>query len=148
MTPQQFEYHFRSSVRVRFDWLSFTASAWPIEFRYFSLPEHADLIFTPWYARADGSVCGYSSSNAKPQSVAAVASNRALLDHHGVRDTPHPDSISVVPAFRLNQDYILLLDGNHRAVSSQVAASKAGLAAFIVNGPINEQVLPDLRHWA
>lgn len=148
MTPIEFQHHFKKAVRVMFDWSAFTAADWPIELGYFSLPEQSDRIYTPWYALADGTICSCNSPNAKPQSVAAVALNKALLDHHGIRDTPHPDSVSVAPAYRLNHDSILLLDGNHRAVSSQVAASKTGLAAFIVNGPINEQVLPDLAHWA
>lgn len=147
MTPSEFEHHFRGVVRVMFDWSEFSKSAWPIELCYFSLHEHADRIYTPWYARADGSVCEYNSPGARPQSIAAVAKNSALLAHHGVRKTPHPESVSVVPAYRLNHDSILLLDGNHRAVSSQVAVSKAGIAACIVNGPIDGQVLADLAHW-
>lgn len=147
MNKQDFELHFRSVIRVSFDWSEFAASDWPIELRYYSLPGDSDLIYTPWYARPDGSVCGYHSSSAMPQSVAEVAVNGALLSHHGVNVTAHPETLSVVPAYGLNQGRVLLLDGNHRAVSAQVAGSRAGIAAFVVNGPIDEHVLADLRHW-
>ena len=148
MTPVDFEHHFKNSIGVMLNWTQFIASSWPVELRYFALPDDASRIYTPWYARSDGSVCGYNSSSAVPQSVASVALSTALLDHHRVRDTAPPESVAIVPAYRLNDDSILLLDGNHRTVSSQVASSKLAIAAFVINGPIDKQALPDLAHWA
>ncbi|WP_188795518.1 hypothetical protein [Dyella nitratireducens] len=147
MKPQDFQRHFQSKIRVMLDWSKFISSDWSIELRYFSIPEQSSLVYTPWYAQPDGSACAYNSPNAMPQSVASVALNSALREHHKVGDAPHSESISVVPAYRLNGDSILLLDGNHRAVSSQAASTKLGLAAFVINGPIDEHVLPDLAHW-
>lgn len=147
MNHQEFQLYFGPDIRVQLNWTTFVSSNWPIELRYMSLPEQSDLIYTPWYASADGSPCEYNSANAKPQSIASVALNDALLACKKVLGTAHPDSLLVVPAYRLRYDSILLLDRNHRAVSAQVAASKAGLAAFIIHGPLNERVLPDLAHW-
>jgi len=148
MTPLEFQLHFNRSIGVKLNWAELTASNWPIELSYFALPDDADHVYAPWYARPDGSACDYDSPDATPQSVAAVALNAALRSHHGVRDSAPPESVLVVPAYRLNHNSILLLDGNHRAVSSQVAESKLAIAAFVVNGPISKQVLPDLVHWA
>lgn len=129
------------------NWEQFMASKWPIELCYFALPEDAGRIYVPWYAKPDGSVCDYNSSNAQPQSVEAVALNPALRSHHNVAVTAPPESVSVVPAYRVSRESILLLDGNHRAVSSQKAALRAAFAAFVINGPLDKQVLPDLMHW-
>ena len=131
-----------------FDWSVLASSNWPIKLQYFSLPEHSDRVYTPWYALADGSVCNCNSPNAAPQSLASVACNQALIAYHQVQGALAGQSVLVVPAYRLNPDTILLLDGNHRAAASQVAASRVAIAAFVVNGPIDGGVLPDLVHWA
>lgn len=147
MNHHDFEHHFRSAVKVQFNWNKFITSDWPIELRYFSLPEKSDLIYTAWYALADGSVCGYDAESAKPKSVAAAASNTLLRKYHGVREAKPPEPTSVIPAYKLNHEKILLLDGNHRTVSAQFSGSKMALAAFVVRDPIDKDILPDLVHW-
>lgn len=148
MNRAEFQHHFAGPIRVMFNWKLFASSDWSIELLYFAIPEQSARVYTPWYALTDGSVCDYNSANAKPQSVAAVASNPALRACHNIRDTPHPESTTVVPAYRVSKEAILLLDGNHRIVSGHVTGSPMALAAFVVCGPIDQNVLPDLVHWA
>lgn len=147
MKPWDFQSNFKSKIRVQLDWSKFISSDWPIELRYFSIPEDSSLVYTPWYAKPNGSACAYDSPDATPQSVASVASNSALRAHHRVRIHPPSESIVMVPAYGLSGESILLLDGSHRAVSSRVTSTQLGLVAFVIKGPIDKDVLPDLVHW-
>lgn len=147
MQPHEFCHHFRCGVRVLLNWKQFCSSDWPIEPRTLNIPRDSDHIFTPWYARDDDSVCSHNEPGAKPLSVATAARNQRLLKLYRILPTAPTEHI-VAPAYQLPTSAILLLDGNHRAVSSQRAASNIQVIAFVINGPINEQVLPDLAHWA
>lgn len=149
MTPIDFKLYFEKCIRVQLNWGLLLSSNCSIEFRYLSLPNQGDLIYTPWYIDTNGLVCPFSENNAKPQSVKDAASNNSIRTNYRVLSTFLNPSILLVPAYDLQQkDYILLLDGNHRAVSAQISASKVGiLAVVIVKGPIDSNVLPDLMHW-
>lgn len=147
ITPQDFQRIFQSKIRVQLDWSKFMSSKWPIELRYFSMPEDSNLVYTPWYAKPDGSACAYNYPDAAPQSVASIALNRSLREHHKVVYHPHCEPITVLPAYGLSGESILLLDGNHRVASAQMASAEFGLVAFVIKGPIDKDVLPDLMHW-
>jgi hypothetical protein len=147
MSPEEFGHIFKGDIGVQLDWDLFRSSDWVIELIYLRLPEDAQRIYTPWYAATDGSVREHYSRSALPQSVQAAAQNSALRSHHGVRDTAPPALATVVPAYKVSDSAVLLLDGNHRAVSAQVAGARLVLAAFTICGPVAKSVLPDLRHW-
>ncbi len=128
-----------------FDWRLFCASEWLIEHRDLSLPEDAANLFTPWYALADGSVCSYDSAGAL---ISSVSSNQQLLAYHNIQASTSAETLLTLPAYELKNGAVLLLDGNHRAVSTHLSGAKKRLALFIVCGPLSINVLPDLRHWA
>lgn len=134
-------------VRVNLDWERLAASNPAIHVRTLSLVTNATEVFTPWYARDDGLPCDYDSPGAKPQSLAAAAQNALLLRRHDVSSDVPSDPRLEVPAYRLGAGGLLLLDGNHRAVACVVAGVDQAVTAYVVEGPLDGAVLPDLVHW-
>ena len=118
-----------------------------IEHHDLTIPVDSASIFTPWYALANGSPCGHSDSGALPQSVASVAANLELRTFHAVQSSAPRDKFLALPAYKLRSGTLLLLDGNHRVVATQVDGSTLSLALFVVCGPLDSVVLPDLGHW-
>lgn len=147
MTPPEFALRFKKDIRVILNWEMFFSCNWPLSLCYFSLPKDADRIYTPWYVGPDGSNCAFSCANGSPQSVLSASRNHLLRNHHEVQDKAPRDLIQILPAYRLDEDHVLLLDGNHRVVSSQISESQLAIVAFVIDGPITDRAIPDLKHW-
>lgn len=148
MQPHEFCHHFRSSIRVQLDWKQLCSSDWSIEHSNLTIPTDSSSIFTPWYALKDGNVCCYSDPGAQPQSVVSVAESPELRSHHSVYNDAPNEQLLVLPAYKLSNDSLLLLDGNHRVVATHIAGVTLSLEVFAICGPLDRVVLPDLVHWS
>lgn len=147
MQPHEFCHHFRNNIRVQLDWKQFCSSSWPIEHLDLAVPSDSANIYTPWYALASGKACNYADPGAQPQSVALAAVNPELLSCHGVSSIAPSNEALLLPAYRLSNGAVLLLDGNHRVVAAQATSVAVPLALFVIHGPMCSSVLPDLCHW-
>ncbi len=147
VSSTEFHAKFRADVRVNFNWKRFLESEWLVEVRNFLLPRDAGRIYTSWYLESDGAVCGYNSPGALPQSVEAVVQSPELMRQNAVRSQYESKEGLVVPAFAVEENVVILMDGNHRVVAAHAGGCEHSIVAYVVNGPIDEAVLADLRCW-
>lgn len=147
MSLAEFAGTFRPQIRVRLDWAKLSEFDWAVELHTLHLPSDASLIYAPWYALQDGSACGYNSLGAKPQSLLDVSKNASLLANHQVSSAFTGETKIAVPAYLIANNKYLLLDGNHRSVSSILASHKLELEMHVLVCPISPEILPDLAHW-
>jgi hypothetical protein len=147
MNLSQFFDTYRAQVRVMLNWARLQELQCDVECLEVRLPDSASIIYAPWYARPDGSVCGYANRTAIPQSLLDVSLNSALCSHHEVRSEFVGVTDFAVPAYLLPDRKFLLLDGNHRAVSAVLARIEAEVKIHALTGPIAPEMLPDLQHW-
>jgi hypothetical protein len=142
---------FRDDIRVQLDWERLVRERWPI--RVESLTK-LDGWFTPWYVDSNGQPSGWQATGARPLSIAEwrqagddhAEKIEAIRQSHGDGPTP---ALTVI-AWALPDGQRVVLDGNHRLAASSRDDATAGpaIAAIVVEGPVDEGVLPDLRHWA
>lgn len=52
-----------------------------------------------------------------------------------------------LPAYDLGPAGLLLLDGNHRAVATYIAARRFTIELRVLHGPLDRRILPPLKHW-
>lgn len=147
MDPAEFICCFKDRIRVQINWHALCASGWEVNHQDLSIPDDAGRVFVPWYALATGEPCCWRDQGAQVQSIADVSLNPALCKKHGICDVSSPMPPVTLPAYDVHNRNVLLLDGNHRAVSAMRAGMPLALVLFEIHGPIAERVLPDLKHW-
>lgn len=124
-----------------------SASGWGISHQDLSIPDDADRVFVPWYVLANEKPCCWRDQGARTQSTADVSSNPASCKTHGICDVPSHMLPMTLPAYDVHNRKVLLLDGNHRTASAMRADKPLALVLFVIHGPIDEQAVPDLKHW-
>ncbi len=149
MEKAAFVQRFRESIRPALCWDRLMAVEWNVVETLFRLPVGASLVFTPWCCDNSGEPCAWNAPNAKPLTLADCTGRPEVLKANMVRPFDESEAqLRVVPAYQLPDGQALLLDATHRMVSATVAAARLNVAAALIEGPIDDRVLPDLRHWA
>ena len=156
LTHVEFEHFFRPFVRVLFDWDRMISEHWPI--RSFVTERLTDLNDwrLPWNFDPSGSQVPYDDPAAMPMTLGELPSLFPKLD------TPRRAFITamaegfvaggvpvqlVVPAYAIDSHCCLLMDGNHRLCALQTSGVEFRLLAFILNGPVDSSIIPELRHF-
>nr|WP_199045498.1 hypothetical protein [Dyella sp. ASV24] len=148
MNIAEFKYHFGQPIRVSLNWQLLSESNASIKLQQLQLPGDAGRIFTPWYLDGSGAACNYFDQGAVPQNVSSAAQSEALKKRHGFHYQHGAPTVVVAPAYGLPDGGVLLLDGNHRVVSAYLGGVNLLLMAFVIEGPLDAQILPDLEYWA
>jgi hypothetical protein len=153
LTALQFEQLFRPFIRVLLDWEAVKQAEWPIDLRVVESSDELHDWYFPWYTGADGQEASVDAEDARPVAVQAWPTDGS---------DPHRKQVDVqlrlfrklttpvqllLATYSLPREGHLVLDGNHR-----LAAAIQGNVPFIaltvtLHGPIDANVLPDLRHW-
>ena len=153
MTSREFARFFRPFVRVLLDWEAVEEADWPVDVDAVdTVAELADWYF-PWHVGPDGDEARFDDPGARPLRVldwapASFSAHRDAVDSAAavLRDLPLPTQL-VIGAYALPNGGRLVLDGNHRlAAIVQEGMAFRGLVVTL-NGPLDERILPDLRHW-
>jgi hypothetical protein len=104
-------------------------------------------LYTPWRANSDGSYADGRHPNATPLQVKTEQFPEKVENEL----KPHADqSISMpfyFPCYALENTKFLVLDCNHRLVNIYRNKQEVDLCAWVIVGPINRYILPDLEHW-
>ncbi|WP_157493238.1 hypothetical protein [Desulfonatronovibrio magnus] len=148
MHIRDFFYKFALTIRCALNWKLLLTYRPRIEKYGCSLPAAADKIWTPWYTDESGRPREFYHNDAMPNSVIHAASNSELLEYHEVQNRLMGQNTNFVfPGYKPPGPDILLLDGNHRSVSAMVEGRKISIALYIIKGPLDPSVLPDLHLW-
>ncbi|MFF3513463.1 hypothetical protein [Streptomyces sp. NPDC002573] len=160
MELNDFAARFRPDIRAKLDWERLATFSAPVRVESLTQGEAqrrlADL-FTVWYVAPAGTDSTWNAPGSRPLRVAAA--ERTLLSwSERRRDTvtalaraftegPGPLRLTL-PAYRVDEERYVLLDGNHRAVAAHQASVDMHLTLCSLSGPACESILPDLRHYA
>ena len=147
---------FKPFVRVMFDWARMEEERWPVELSVVSALEQVACWHTPWNFNRLGREVRHDDAEARPIRLAEV---EALMPGFGeqrqryiermvceFRQSPPPVQL-ILPAYELPEGGHILLDGNHRAAALLRARVSFRILLCAVRGPIEESILPELRHW-
>jgi hypothetical protein len=148
MNIAEFKYHFETPIEVLLNWHLLSPSNPSIRLQRLQLPGDAGRIFTPWYLDGSGVARDYFDDGAMPQNVSSAAQSDALKKRHRFHYQEGSPTVVVAPAYGLPNGGVLLLDGNHRVVSAYLGGVNLLLMAFVIEGPLDAKILPDLEHWA
>ncbi|MEA5364715.1 hypothetical protein VA596_34650 [Amycolatopsis sp., V23-08] len=110
---------------------------------------------TVWYNGPDGRDREFRDADARPLRVRETGRTEASWPEGRAariaefearfRGDGGPIQLTL-PVYALGDDEFLLLDGTHRAVAAHRTGGNVRLALFAVHGPVDEAMLPDLRH--
>jgi len=154
--------HF-AGIRVVFNWDLLLSKKWEICTIGIDTRDQLGELCCPWYRNGMDFTVPYDACGATPITVRCAGENFLLLDGKkrrgiGARQFAicehrrHPSRLHL-PAYTLPNNRFLLLDGNHRAIAAYMnimdLKSDVKLEATIwaIRGPMDEDVLPDLKHY-
>ncbi|MEU5266543.1 hypothetical protein [Amycolatopsis sp. NPDC021455] len=112
---------------------------------------------TVWYAGPDDRNREFRDVDARPLRVRETgltesswpAGRAARIAEFEARFRAEAGPVQLpLPGYALGDGGFLLLDGTHRAVAAHRTGGDVRLLLFTVHGPLDEAMLPDLRHAA
>jgi hypothetical protein len=141
-------------IRARLDWTRLAAEC-RIETFTSRSPALLGDLWTVWYAGPDGRDREFRDADAQPLRVREAgrteaswpARRAARIAGFEARFRGDGGLIQLpLPVYVLGDGGFLLLDGTHRAVAAHRTGGDVRLLLFAVHGPLDEGMLPDLRH--
>lgn len=102
----------------------------------------ATVAYPPWYFDDDGTPVRYDTPGATPQTTSWVSKHPAIES-----SSRFPTAPLTVPAYRTPTGF-LVLDGNHRLVAAATHNPGLPVVALVIQGPLDERILPDLGVWS
>ena len=153
-----FEEFFRGpgGIRVELNWEAIRRDCVVVPRVVVSWAEVGDWYF-PWYVNDAGEETSYDSEDANPIGVGSLSRESVHLGASRVeRIEELRDSFAnvgervqlIAPAYFLNDDQGLFLDGCHRLAALLPLDLSVRILILALKGPINPGILPDLRFWA
>ncbi|WP_327286861.1 hypothetical protein [Streptomyces sp. NBC_01198] len=142
-------------IRARLDWSRITEPDVLVEQDFHTSVDRLAEMTTMWYADAEGRPVDYAAPNASPLTVREAAAldmstvprreeDLSLYTDRAAR-SPAPVQL-VLAAYYLYSGSHLILDGTHRAVAAIRARAPAAVFSFVLRGPLDAAILPDLSH--
>lgn len=143
-----------AGIRVWIDWDEVLRRDLPVTVEFASAFDAFERCYFPWYLPDRGAEADFDEG-ARPVAVSEfpgveprlredrrskIARLRAALRESGGVQL-------LVPAYDLGDDRLLLLDACHRIAALTAAPVPVAAAILTVHGPLDPEILPDLRHW-
>lgn len=144
-----------AGIRVRIDWDVVLRRQLPVTARFISAFTAFERSYLPWYLPADGMEADYDE-DVRPVAVAEFPEIEGRLRPERQekitqlrRDIRTSNGAQLlVPAYDLGNGRHLLLDACHRVAALADAPVPLAAVIFLLHGPLDARVLPDLTHWA
>lgn len=151
-----FRRFFAPSMRVRLDWDRLMKSPCHVQVTVIeNLAEIAGWKM-PWHFDQSGCEGRYDSEGARPISLCDTGvhinkmnkQRRFLIDRliAAYQSDQHPVAF-VAPTYFIEPTASLILDANHRLAAAYLAKVPLRVMNFAIHGPIDPQIIPDLKHW-
>jgi len=150
---------FRPSVRILFDWERCTREGWPVEIRIVEELAVVERWHLPWNATPAGAATDFLDPTGRPRRLDTIPGtlDQLLPDQRENLDTlvatyrafarPSQPIQLVAVAYALPDGGALLLDSCHRLCALTLARVLFALLTTVIHGPIDNAVVPELRHW-
>jgi hypothetical protein len=150
-----FEEAFRDSgLRVELAWERLRAPEFSVSHTVSRSARLLGAMFTVWYEDLLGKDGAWDRPG-RPLRVREVMRTkddwpadrgRRVSSFHNAFAVASEPAQLVLPTYALPGGELLILDGSHRAVAAHRAAVPVRLLIYTLRGPVEEGVLPDLRH--
>ncbi|MGK3089656.1 hypothetical protein ACG93S_11645 [Streptomyces sp. WAC01490] len=156
MTVNQFEDAFHNGVRVQLNWQRLVSYEPFVTRTVCDSTVLLDSMFTVWYEDQHGGNGDWCNPGRPLQVSQAERTESDWPEERRQRvsffekkfsQTLEPVQL-ILPTYALGRGGLLLLDGTHRAVAAHRASVRVSLDLHTVHGPVDEDILPDLRHYA
>jgi len=147
---------FRPVVRVLLDWEQLESGRFAVQLTTVSEPTSLDYWYTPWYFDAQGNEVSYDMGTATPVSISQAAdglkglssARQQSIEELTIEFSRRSDPIQIpVAMYTLTHGRCLVLDGSHRLIAAAISKRPFIILSFVVHGPLNASILPDLAHW-
>lgn len=112
--------------------------------------------YLPWHFNLENEEVKYDAPKGHPIQLSEIPRflpffsekrRKTLTDFARIMtESRHPFQL-VVPCYAVNESSCLFMDGNHRMAALMMAQVPFSLLAFVVHGPIDNSIIPELRHW-
>lgn len=148
MNISEYRTAFGPEIQIQMNWATLEELNCQIRQVIVELPYNSGTLYTPWYTNSSGVPRKFSDPDANPLTVSAAAKNPGIITYQQVRQI-YTGNLSCLefPAYQLPDNRLLLLDGNHRTVSTVIEGRSITIMLFVLDGPVQKQILPDLGHW-
>jgi len=151
-----FAQKFGSEIRMYFNWSRLMSEEWPVEIVTISGSNELAALRLPWCLSSKNEFVSFETEDGFPVRLSEVGVWFAYLPT-GIRDKIErfesefrhaPRHVSFdFPAYAIPMQQHLVLDGNHKLCALTRSGVPFRLQMWAVNGPLDETVLPDLRHF-
>ncbi len=152
-----FHWKFCPGIRVQFNWRRFFVENWPVEVVVLRDKHGYAAMRLPWYLDKSNEFVNFDAPDASPVRLSDVAKWFDYLPNDrretikrfegeirsGVRNTEFE-----FPLYALPENQYLVLDGNHNLSALTFSEQPFSVRMYVVRGPIDPNVLPDLVHFA
>ena len=135
------------SIGVCFVWRLFSRKQYSVQKEILTIPDNADSLFAPWYLDGSGKPVGYRHTEAHPVLISEAATNAKLEREQNIMPQFHGPDLPECPAIQVESNKYLLLDGNHRVTAATREQVNRTLILWVIIGPLNDELIPDLIHW-
>ncbi|MFB2876621.1 hypothetical protein ACE1CC_06990 [Aerosakkonemataceae cyanobacterium BLCC-F46] len=151
-----FKSFFNGSIRIKLDWESLISEQVTINMSFFEELENPSSWYLPWYLNDVDEEVSYLAPNARQLTLADIP--KAINHLNSKRRDKIQELLSrfinstqpvqlVIATYALPDGKHLIMDGNHRSSALILAGVKARLMVFEMFGPLDPELLPDLRLW-
>src|ERR1700753_137542 len=158
MNLEDFETICRSSeMKSWLNWEAILNQKCEVREIYSRSPEELRNIYTVWYRTPQGENGDWRNSEDTPLRLGEVTTtagtwpadrkNRYNYFRETFSNLGDPLML-VLPSYSPNKQDVILLDGTHRAAAALAAKVELRLMIFIVDGPCDSTILPDLNHYS
>lgn len=142
-------------VRVLLDWHALFEARATTSLRVLHSPEEIHRLFTTWYvATHENREISFRDAVSRPLRIGALSGSLTMLEPGRASKMAEIAAAQgsgtgtwVVPCYRLTNDDLLLLDGNHRLGAMAVHGVVARVLVVVIHGPLDPKILPDLAAW-
>ena len=150
---ESFQKLFGSNIRAMLNWDLLKQHEALIETMVIDTHDEIASLFTVWHIGMDGAPASWDKAGACPLSIReTIAPSYQWNDQrkHTISSFQNhylssPESVNLIlPVYRVNTGYVLL-DSTHRVVAVHQAGINFSAMLVVINGPVDERILPDLR---
>ena len=143
-------------IRALLDWSRIAEPEVIVHHDFHTSLDRLARMHTLWYADPTGRLASYTDPTAAPLTVGQAAvldmsdvpKRQQTLDVFTERAGRSTEPVQLVlAAYRLQDRRDVLLDGTHRAVAAVRANACVTVFSFVLVGPADPGILPDLSHY-
>lgn len=143
-------------INVCLNWHRMHRERWPISVSQITSQTDLAKLYMPWYLDPNEAWVDYAHEAAKPMRVCEAAkkigrlpipSQRIVAKYAAIFQASKRPIQLMLPVYRLSSEASLLLDGNHRVVALAIVKPTFELTLALIDGPVEADALPDLKHW-